>query len=180
MKLLLWEIWSYLHIPIVWFLFWRFGKINVSGSMIAGTIIGCFLEFSTEPLWTYHFRFTIYKDVAPSIVLGWGVLFTLTIAFSEKLYRTYFHVRRIPINDRRLFLFDVVAACLIAFPMETLGLKSGVWDYNMKVLNWHWGTVPFFQMPLEALFGYALLMTIAPTFVRHWRQTFKLGPGKVS
>lgn len=178
MKLILWEIWSYVHLPIIWFLFRRFGKVNVIGSMIAGSIIGCFLEFSTEPLWTYHFKFTVYKDVAPSIVLGWGVLFTLTIAFSEKLYCRVLGVNRVRRDDKRIFLFDVFAACLIAFPMETIGLKSGVWTYNQDMLNWSWGTVPFFEMPLEALFGYALLMTIAPTFIRHWRDGFQVGPGK--
>jgi hypothetical protein len=178
MKLILWEIWSYIHLPIIWFLFRKFGKRNVLGSMIAGSIIGCFLEFSTEPLWTYHFRFTIYKDIAPSIVLGWGVLFTLSIAFSEKLYKTILKVRTVRQGDKRIFLFDVVAACLIAFPMETIGLKSGVWDYNYHVLNWNWGVVPFFEMPLEALFGYAMLMLIAPTFIRHWRGNFNGGTGR--
>jgi len=26
--------------------------------LAAGTIIGCFIEFATEPLWDYHFHFT--------------------------------------------------------------------------------------------------------------------------
>ena len=174
MSLVFWEIWSYAHIPLVWYLFKRYAHKDVSGSLIAGTLIGVFLEFSTEPLWTYHFRFTIYKDIAPSIFLGWGVLFTLVIFVSEKLYRAVLHVRRIRADDKRLFRFDVAAACVIAFPMETVGLKSGVWNYNQSILNWSWGTVPFFQMPYEALAAYALLMLIAPTFVRRWRGSFTI------
>ena len=174
MNLALWEVWSYIHLPLIWYLFKRYGRRDVSGSLIAGTIIGCFLEFSTEPLWTYHFRYTVYKDIAPSIVMGWGGLFTLTIFFSEKLYRWWLRVDRVRVNDKRLFIFDVVAACIIAFPMETMGLKSGVWTYNYEILNWNWGMVPFFEMPYEALFGYALLMTIAPTFIRRWRDAFAI------
>ena len=174
MKLILWEIYSYVHIPIIWFLFKRFGKKDVSGSLIAGSVIGLFLEFATEPLWIYHFKFTFYKDIAPSIVMGWGVLFTLVVEFSEKLYRVVLQERRVRMDDTRLFVFDVIAACVIAFPMETMGLKSGVWDYNYPVLNWSWGTVPVFQMPYEALVGYMLLMLVAPSFVRRWRGPFTL------
>ena len=175
MILTLWEIWSYAHLPLIWYLFKRFARRDVSGSMIAGSIVGCFLEFSTEPLWTYHFRFTFYKDIAPSIVLGWGVLFTLTMALSEAMYRRFLRLHEMRPDDKRLFFFDVVAAVLVAFPMETMGLKSGVWDYNYAILNWSWGVVPFFEMPLEALFGYMLLMTIAPTFILRWREPFNIG-----
>jgi len=172
MKLMLWEIWSYVQIPVVWWLFKKFGKRNVAGSLVAGAIIGCFLEFATEPLWTYHFRFTIYKDIPPGVILGWGVLFTLVTIASEKMYMKALHVTSVRPNDKRIFLFDVIAACVVAFPMETIGLKQGVWDYNYDILQWNWGTVPFFHMPYEAVLGYALLMLVAPTFVRYWRGHF--------
>jgi hypothetical protein len=175
MTLVHWEIWSYLQVPLFWFLFWKFGRQDVSGSFIAGSLVGLFVEFSTEPLWTYHFRYTFYKDVTPSIILGWGVLLTLTVFFSEKLYRWLLNRNTVDPNDRRLFLFDALAAGLIAFPMETMGLKAGVWTYNLHILDWTWGTVPVFEMPFEALFGYMLLMTIAPTFIRRWRQDFSIG-----
>ena len=178
MSLLFWEIWSYAHVPLVWYLFKRFARRDVSGSIIAGAMIGVFLEFATEPLWTYHFRLTIYKDIAPSIFLGWGVLFTLVLFVSEKLYRAVLHTRRVRVEDKRLFVFDVAAALLVAFPMETMGHKAGVWTYNESVLNWDWGTVPFVRMPAEALVAYALLMLIAPTFVRRWRGAFSIARGR--
>ena len=174
MSLLFWEIWSYAHVPLVWYLFKRYARRDVSGSILAGALIGVFLEFSTEPLWTYHFRFTIYKDIAPSIFLGWGVLFTLVLFVSETLYKAVLRTARVRTGDKRLFVFDVAAACVIAFPMETIGHKAGVWDYNHGVLNWSWGTVPFFEMPYEALAAYALLMLIAPTFIRRWRDAFSI------
>ena len=172
MKLVLWEIWSYLQIPVVWWMFWKFAHRKVGGSMAAGAIIGCFLEFSTEPLWNYHFRFTIYKDIPPGVILGWGVLFTLVTFASEKMYMKILKVPGVIPHDKRIFLFDVVAAIAIAFPMETIGLKQGVWDYNYDILKWNWGTVPFFHMPYEAVLGYALLMLVAPTFIRYWRGYF--------
>src|SRR5262249_9163170 len=126
------------------------------------------------PLWTYHFHITIYKDVAPSIILGWGVVFTLTLFVSETAYLRCLKKRSIDPSDPRLFVFDVAAACLVAFPMETLGLKSGVWAYNQNVLKWTWGTLPLVHMPYESLVAYALLMLIAPTFIRRWRSAFSL------
>lgn len=172
MKLILWEIWAYVQVPLVWWLFKKYGKRNVVGELVAGSIIGVFLEFSTEPLWTYHFKFTVYKDIPPAIILGWGVLFLFVTTASEWLYKKILKKPALEPHDKKIFLFDVVCATLIAFPMETIGLKSGVWDYNYGILQWNWGYVPFFKMPWEAVVGYALLMLIAPTFIRYWEGTF--------
>jgi hypothetical protein len=173
MKLLILEIWFYLQVPLTWYAFKRFAKRDVLGELLAGTIIGCFIEFVTEPLWNYHFRFTIYKDVAPCIVIGWGVMFTLVVSFSEKLYKTFLRTDKVVMTDKRIFVFDVIAAAVVAFPIETIALKLGVFDYNYNLLKWNWGEVPFFKMPYEALFGYCLLMLIGPTFVRCWEKPFE-------
>jgi hypothetical protein len=167
------EIYSYLQIPMYIYLFKRFANRNVVGDIIAGTMIGCFIEFATEPLWDYHFKITIYKDIPPCIILGWGVMFTLVVFLSEKLYMKLLKKPAIEPYDKRIFLFDVFGAAAIGLPLETLGLKSGVWDYRTDLLNWNWGLVPFFKMPYEALFGYCLLMLIAPTFVRYWQGSFE-------
>jgi hypothetical protein len=174
MKLIILEIWSYLQIPLYWYLFKRFAKRDIVGDLIAGTMIGCFIEFSTEPLWVYHFKITIYKHNTPlSVVLGWGVMFTLVVFLSEKLYCKFLKQPSIIPYDKRIFLFDVLAGVMIGLPFETLGLKSGVWDYRYDILQWNWGEVLFFHMLYEALFGYALLMLIAPTFVRYWQAAFE-------
>ncbi len=173
MKLLLLEIWFFVQIPLVWWAFRRFARRNVTGEMIAGTIIGVFNEFATQPLWNYHFRLNIYKDTPLAVVLGWGVLFTLVVHFSGALYRFFLKKERVDIRDKRVFLFDVIAAALIAFPVETLSLKLGVWDYRYDLLAWDWGSVPFFHMPWEALFGYCLLMLVGPSFVRLWEGVFE-------
>lgn len=172
MKLALLELWFYLQVPLTWYVFRRFARRNVLGELTAGAIIGCFIEFATEPLWDYHFRFTLYKDVPPGVILGWGVMFTLVVFVSEWLFRLFFRSRP-ELTDKRVFLTDVLGAALIAFPIETLALKLGVWDYNYGILNWNWGEVPFFKMPYEALFGYCLLMLIGPTFVRCWERPFE-------
>lgn len=167
------EIWSYLQIPVVWYLFKRLAKRNVRGDILAGIIIGIFIEFATEPLWNYHFNFTIYKDVPLGVILGWGVMFTLVTFVSEKLYLGILKRDSIKPYDKRIFLFDLLSAILIALPIETLGVKSGVWDYNYSILNWNWGNIPILNMPYEALVGYCLLMLIAPTFVRYWEGSFE-------
>jgi hypothetical protein len=172
MKLAILEAWFYLQVPFTWYVFRRFARRNVLGELMAGTIIGCFIEFATEPLWDYHFHFTVYKDVPPCIVLGWGVMFTLVVFVSEKIFKALFGAPP-ALTDKRVFLTDVFSAALIAFPIETVAMKLGVWDYNYGILNWSWGEVPFFKMPYEALFGYCLLMLIGPTFVRCWERPFE-------
>jgi len=173
MNMLGMEIWSYVEIPIIWWLFKRFAKRNVFGDMVAGTMIGCFNEFATEPLWNYHYRFTIYKDIPPAVIMGWGVMFTLVVFLSEKLYFWVLKTDKIMPYDKRIFLFDVAAGVAIGLPMETLGLKSHVWDYNYDILKWSGLQVPFFNMPVEALVGYILIMLIGPTFVRYWQGAFE-------
>lgn len=178
MKLILLEIFSYVQIPLYWWLFKRYAKINVTGDMIAGTMIGMFNEFATEPLWTYHFKITIYKDTPLSVVLGWGVMFTLVTYGSQKMYCWFLKQPKILPYDKRIFIFDVIASTLIALPIEAFGLKMGVWDYNYDILKWNWGFIPFIHMPYEALVGYALLMLIGPTFVRYWAGALEGHPGE--
>ena len=174
MKMILLEIFLFLQIPLTWYLFKRFAHRNVIGEMIAGTMVGAFNEFATEPLWDYHLHVTIYKGNTPlAVVLGWGVMFTLVTFISEKLYCAFLNKPRIAPRDKRIFLFDVVSAAIVAFPLETLGVKAGIWTYRYDRLQWDWGTVPFFNMPYEALFGYILLMLVAPTFVRYWEKSFE-------
>lgn len=178
MKLIIYEILSFLNIPVTWYLFKRFAKRDVTGDMIAGTMIGCFIEFSTEPLWQYHFKITVYKHNTPlAVVLGWGVMFTLVCYFSEKLYCKLFQRTSILPYDKRILLCDVLGGACVGLPLETIGIRAGIWNYRMDILQWNWGEIPFFHMPYEALVGYCLLMLIGPTFVRYWQQAFE---GRVS
>lgn len=170
MSLVAWELWCYVQVPVVWYLFRRFAGRDVTGHMIAGIIMGINIEFLTEPLWDYHFALTVYQDTPPAIVLGWGVMFTLVTCASERLYCLALGRRRIMERDPRLLLFDAAAAILIAFPLETLGLKSGIYTYRLDLLQWDWGAVPLFHMPYEALMGYVLLMLLAPTCARFWER----------
>ncbi len=172
MALTLFEIWMYVQVPLVWWLFRRFAGRNVAGEMIAGAMIGLFNEFATEPLWDYHLRITFYKDTPVGIILSWAVMFTLVVYFSETLYKFFRKRPSVRPGDKSIFLFDLLAAVLISFPIETLGVKAGVWTYRYDRLNWDWGTVPLVKMPWEALFGYCLLMLVGPTFVRAWERTF--------
>lgn len=167
------EIFSYVQIPLYIYLFWKFAHRNVVGDIVAGTIVGCFIEFATEPLWDYHFKITVYKDTPLSIVLGWGVMFMLVVFISEKLYMKILRKPAVQPYDKRIFLFDVLGALLIGLPFEKIGLMMGVWDYRFDRLDWNWGTMPVFNMPYEALAGYALLMLVAPTFVRYWQGSFE-------
>lgn len=168
MRLLGWEIWSYAQVPLIWLGFRRWSGRDVSGEMIAGTLFGLYIEFSTEPLWDYHFHLTYYKDTPPSVPLGWGVMFALSCALSETLYRRLV-APLIAADDPRLLLCDALAGVLIGVPLEAVGHHAGVWDYNFRVLGWTWGQMPLTGLPYEALVGYALLMLVAPSFVRRWR-----------
>ncbi|MCM2268150.1 MAG: hypothetical protein NDI60_10310 [Elusimicrobiales bacterium] len=166
------EILMYLQVPLVWYLFRRYGGRDVSGSMLAGLLIGVFNEFATEPLWDYHLRLTFYKDAPVAILLCWAVMFTAVVNISSWLYRRTLKLPAVDPGDKRILLFDVAAAVIIAFPMETFCLKLGIWTYRLDKLNWDWGTIPLLGMPWEALAGYCLFMLIGPSFVRAWQEQF--------
>jgi len=160
-------------VPVMWWLFKRYAKRNVLGEIIAAGIVGIFWEIATEPLWTYHFRITIYRDVPVAVITGWMVMLTLVIFLSEKIYCRLFKTDSLKPRDKRIFLIDIFSAALICLPMETVGAKLGVWTYRQDILRWDWGFIPFFNMPYEILFGYSLIMLIAPTFVRYWERSFE-------
>ena len=141
--------------------------------MIAGTIIGIFWEYSTEALWNYNFSFNIFKDIPPGVPLGWGVMFTLAVFLSEKLYFLFFSQTQGKPRDKRIFITDLISAVIIGLPFEKLGLITGVWTYNYEILNWSPSRIPVFDMPYEVMIGYSLLMLIAPTFVRYWQSSFE-------
>ncbi len=167
------EVWSYLQVPVVALLFWKLAKRNVVGDLAAGMIVGVFFEFATEPMWNYHFHFAIYKDTPPGVVFGWGVMFTVAVFLSEKLYVWLFKEPAIIPFDKRIFLTDIMAMPLISIPFEKFGLMAGVWDYNYAVLGFSGKNIPFIGMPVEVFVGYIFLMLVAPTFVRYWQFGFE-------
>ncbi|OGS18951.1 MAG: hypothetical protein A2219_07990 [Elusimicrobia bacterium RIFOXYA2_FULL_50_26] len=173
MILVIMEIWSYVQVPLCWFLFRKLARRNVLGDMAAGVIIGCFWEYSTDALWTYHFKFNIYGDIPPGVPLGWGVMFACAVFVSEKLYYFLFNKNTIEPHDKRIFLTDILSAVLIGLPFEKFGLATGVWEYHYEILHWSPARIPVFDMPYEVMIGYCLLMLIAPTFVRYWQGTFE-------
>lgn len=173
MKLILLEIWGlFFQVPVVWWLIHRYGKRDVTGEMIAAAIIGVVWEVSTEPLWDYHFKITFYHHAPVAVISGWMVMLTMIVCLSEKMYKKLLKKDKVEYGDKRIFIFDVLSAAVIALPMETIGAKMGVWSYQQNLLKWDWGLIPFFNMPYELLFGYSLLMLIAPTFIRYWEKPF--------
>lgn len=173
MLLTIMEVWSYVQVPLSWYLFKKFAHRNILGDITAGVIVGCFWEYSTEALWTYNFHFNLYKDIPPGVPLGWGVMFAIAVYISEKMYCMLFKKKEIIQHDKRIFITDMLAAVLIGLPFEKLGLITGVWTYNYEILHWSTARIPVFNMPYEVLIGYALLMLVAPTFVRYWQGSFE-------
>ena len=162
-----------LSLPLVmWLVFRRYGR-NVTGEIIAGAIVGVVWEIATEPLWDYHLNLTFYRDIPVAVIAGWSFMLTLVPFLSEKLYCLVLRRAALAARDKRIFIFDIVSAALVCLPLETLGAKTGVWTYRQDLLQWHWGLIPLFNMPYELLFGYSLLMLIAPTFVRYWERSFE-------
>jgi|GEM_PF-999426 len=157
----------------MWYTFHKWLDRDILGDLIAGALIGVFWEYSTEALWSYHMMVNIYKDIPLAIIFGWGVMFSLAVFVSEKLYILLFHAKQEDEHDLRVFITDVIAAFIVGLPIEKFGLVCGLWDYHYEILNWSPARDPIFRMPYEVLVGYALLMMIAPTFVRFWHEKFK-------
>jgi hypothetical protein len=44
-NLAIWELSSFVQLPVMWLLFWKFGKVDVLRSMVAEAVVGCFIEF---------------------------------------------------------------------------------------------------------------------------------------
>lgn len=158
---------------LVWYCFRKWARRDVLGDLIAGVLIGFFWEYSTEALWTYHLQVNVYKDIPLAILFGWGVMFTLAVFVSEKMFILFFRMKDTIRHDLRVFITDVIAAFLVGLPIEKFGLVTGLWDYNYGILNWSPARDPVFHMPYEVLVGYGLLMMIAPTFVRYWHKAIE-------
>lgn len=158
---------------LLWFLFRRLARRNMAGEIAAGAIVGLVWEISTEPLWDYHLALTVYRDVPLAVIAGWSFMLTLVPWLSEKLYCRVLGEPALRPHDKRIFFFDILSALVVCLPLETLGARSGVWTYRQDLLQWDWGLIPLFNMPYELLFGYSLLMLVAPTFVRYWEGSFE-------
>lgn len=171
--LIILEIIGFVQVPLMWWIFRRYFKRNVLGEIIASGIIGVFWEIATEPLWDYNFKITFYHDTPAAVITGWMVMLTLIPIVSEKLYCLILKKQALAGKDKRIFLFDIFTAMFIALPMEAIGAHFGVWKYNTDILGWNWGVIPFFNLPVELIMGYSLLMLIAPTFVRCWQEEFE-------
>jgi len=176
MKYTILEIFSYFFVLFVWTIFRRYLKRNITGDILAGAIVGLFLEFSTKPVNIYHFHITIYKDLPLIIPFDWGMMFAVTVYLSEKAYRFVLREPCIKPKDKRIFLFDVIIGTLVGFPLETAGAWLGAWEYNLGKIHWTLGNVPIFHMPWETVIAYALIMLVGPTFVRYWQASFEGRP----
>ncbi len=173
MKMILLETWGFLQVPVVWWLLKKYTRRNVLGDMIAAAIVGVFWEVATEPLWDYNFVIKFYRDAPVAVVCGWMVMLPLITFLSEKMYCLFLRLPALRQHDKRIFLFDIIAAAMVALPMETVGAKLGVWSYRQDILTWNWGLIPFFNMPWEIIFGYSLMMLVVPTFIRYWQADFE-------
>ena len=160
---------------LTWWLMRRYARRNVAGELIAGAIVGVVWEIATEPLWDYHLALTFYRDAPVAVVAGWSVMLALVPWLAEKIYCKVLGLAALRPRDKRIFIFDIVSAAIVCLPLETLGAKCGVWTYRQDLLKWDWGLIPLFGMPYELLFGYSLLMLVAPTFVRYWEGSFEGG-----
>ncbi len=173
MKLILMEAAGFLSIPLAWWLFKRFAGRNIRGDILAGALLGFFSEFAAEPLFDYHFKATLVRDIPLIVILYWGLMYSAASFYSEKLYKTLLRRDSILPYDKRILLFDMLAGSLVGFPLEALGTRLGLWNYRLDLYQWTWGTVPFFGMPYEVLAAYALQMLTGPTFVRCWEGSFE-------
>ena len=158
--------------PALFFgLFLGLAHRNILGDIIAGTVFGFFWEFSTARFWDYRLGWKLPWGTPPAVIINWGVLFAVVVFLSERLYKSMFHRAQVELHDPRIFLTDVVAGLCVGCPAEWLGLYRGLWTYKDCPSCWSgWGPkVPILGLPSDIFIGYALMMLVAPTFVRYWQ-----------
>jgi hypothetical protein len=166
------ELVSFVVPVAVWLGFHLVLKRNVLGDMIAGFVVGCFVELFTASYWNYHFAITVYKDLPLCVLLGWGMMFALGAYVSELLYRWWTKRSQIAPDDPRVLVTDILGGLVIVVPAEVVSLRSGIYEYNYSVLEWTPHQVPVLDLPYMAFVCYAFLLVIGLTFVRTWRNRF--------
>lgn len=137
--------------------------------MLAGVIIGVANEFMTEPNWTYHMRFYIWRDISPFTILGWGPMFTMLVGFSDCLYHKLFHDW--PKRDWRVVLTDLIVGVPMLLGGELFGLNVlKNWEYN-AILGWT-TMIPVINYPLEGVMVMIFFIIAVPAVVRYWTDSW--------
>ncbi len=164
------ELLTVLAFAFSWWFFSRMLHLSFLKTWVPGFLLGAAVEIMTEPEWTYTMQCYIWRDVSPFVMMGWGIMFSWMILFSDKLYRTFFHVtmsERAP-QDPRLWLTDVLVGLPFFLGNELFGLhilKS--WKYN-AVLQWT-TMLPGINYPLEGLVAILFFSLGLPAAVRFWK-----------
>ncbi len=161
------ELYTLASIVSTWFAIkWIFKK-NPTIYMLAGALVGLANEFMTEPLWTYHMQFYLWRDISPFTILGWGPLFAIIVLGSEALYKKLFPSS--PVRNWKIILTDLMVGAPLMVAGETLGLRVlHIWEYN-SVLQWH-AMVPLINYPLAGLVSMAFFIMAMPAVVRYWAE----------
>lgn len=119
-------------------------KRNILGEFLMGIAFGIGWELLTLNMWEYDMPLVFFEDLSILLILGWGVVFVLTIHTSEWLQKK--EVRTIPA--------DLMSAAW-GLGFEWFGhVFFNYWDYNdvyagTSIMGLPW--VVFFAWPLMVL-----------------------------
>jgi hypothetical protein len=128
-------------------------KRNILGEFLLGIAFGIGWELLTLNMWEYDMPLVLFEDLSILLILGWGVVFVLTIHTSEYLQKQ--GVKAIPADL-------ISAAWGIGF--EWFGhVYFNYWDYNDVYAGPTFAGIPW--MIFIAWFGLVMLFN---HFIRNY------------
>lgn len=166
------EIAVAVSVVLSWLVFTKVLKRNFGTTFWPGVLMGCMIEFMTEPEWTYFVKLYLWRDVSPMIILGWGVIFSWLIVCSDALHGLWFRNRGSGAYAirRQKVLTDFAVGMPLILGNELFGLYGiKVWQYN-DILGWT-SMIPMLHYPLEGLYSMVFFVLASPFIIRYWERT---------
>jgi|GEM_PF-1874709 hypothetical protein len=108
------------------------------GYAAGGLAFGLYNEICFEFCWDYSpiLRPMIWRDVPLLIVLGWGLIASLSLSISDRM--AGWLLLKNPWTRK---LLDLLSFFCVGYPNELLMSKLGYWKYNFPLLAVPWAQV---------------------------------------
>jgi len=126
-------------------------------------------ESISSEFWIYDARiskFSLFGAFPAVMILLWYVVFVLSLTLSEGVFKSVTKQDSIPVFDKNLYVFDILAFGLIGMTFEGLLNVFGLLQYSPDL---DWTAVPVLRLPINTITGYFGIGMFVPTTLRAFR-----------